>query len=270
MKKGLVLSRKQDLHSIQRFLSEAPACGVDLMIDSPENILLKIETYADFDFAIPRFGTYELPTSLQCLQQLEKRGVPSLNSARDIEFLKDKLSFALAMSNLNLPTPLTYPVSQAESLSWPFIVKPRRGSKGEGIELMKSKNQWQKWQSENTSTDFIVQEYISSSHGMDLRIHILNQNIVGAHKRLSQNQDFRSNLAQGGRPEPHHLTEREIELALQLSRHFPNSKWLGLDLLFSERGPLLLEANTSPGFLGLETSNHLNMARLVLQTACDL
>jgi ribosomal protein S6--L-glutamate ligase len=65
--------------------------------------------------------------------------------------------------------------------------------------------------------------------------------------RQSLDDDFRSNLHQGGEGKPIKLTEEERRTAIKAARAM-GLPFCGVDMMRSSRGPLVLEVNSSPGF----------------------
>lgn len=267
MKKGLILSRKSELYSIQRFQVEASSLDLELVIKGPKDILESPPRAGDFDFVIPRFGTFMLEESIAALVLLEKLGVPTLNSSHDTSIVKDKWAFYQWCKSHNIPTPQS--ALSAEELSYPLVQKPRWGSKGEMVFLIQDRLQIQ-----NLPTPTLFQEFIAEALGQDLRVLTLNQQIVGHYRRTAPTGDFRSNLAVGGTATATVLPSDIAEIAVKAAHGLSGLGLIGFDFLQSRRGPLLLEANASPGFTGIESlggvNSSINMARLILKAALKL
>ena len=82
-------------------------------------------------------------------------------------------------------------------------------------------------------------------------------------KRQSLDDDFRSNLHQGGAGEVVKLTEEERKTAIKAARSM-GLNLAGVDLMRSERGPLVLEVNSSPGF-GIEQVTNRDVATAIIE-----
>lgn len=109
---------------------------------------------------------------------------------------------------------------------------------------------------------FLVQEFIEESAGTDIRVFVVNGKVVASMQRQSLDDDFRSNLHQGGEGTAIKLTDEEKKTA-RLAAKAMGLPICGVDLMRSERGPLVLEVNASPGF-GIEKVTGRNVAGKIL------
>jgi ribosomal protein S6--L-glutamate ligase len=108
----------------------------------------------------------------------------------------------------------------------------------------------------------LLQEFIKESAGTDIRAFVVGGKIVASMKRQSLDDDFRSNLHQGGEGVTVKLTDEERKVVLKAARAMGLSI-CGVDLMRSSRGPLILEVNSSPGF-GIETVTGRNVAEKII------
>lgn len=114
---------------------------------------------------------------------------------------------------------------------------------------------------ENVS--FLVQEFIKESAGTDIRAVVVGNKVVASMMRQSLDDDFRSNLHQGGEGKPVKLTEEERRTAIKTARAM-GLPFCGVDMMRSSRGPLVLEVNSSPGF-NVEKVTGRNIAEKVIE-----
>jgi ribosomal protein S6--L-glutamate ligase len=110
---------------------------------------------------------------------------------------------------------------------------------------------------------FLVQEFIKESEGSDIRVVVVGGKIVASMMRQSVDDEFRSNLHQGGIGSPIKLTSEEGKIALKAAKAMGLST-CGVDMLRSNRGPLVLEVNSSPGFK-IETITEKNVAGKIIE-----
>ncbi|HET7827793.1 MAG TPA: 30S ribosomal protein S6--L-glutamate ligase, partial [Candidatus Saccharimonadales bacterium] len=99
--------------------------------------------------------------------------------------------------------------------------------------------------------------------GTDIRAFVVGGQIVASMKRQSLNDDFRSNLHQGGEGVVIKLTDDERKTALKAARAMGLSI-CGVDMMRSNRGPLVLEVNCSPGF-GIEQVTGRDVASKIIE-----
>jgi len=110
----------------------------------------------------------------------------------------------------------------------------------------------------------IVQEFIKEAGGSDIRAFVVDGHVVGAMKRQAKEGEFRSNLHRGGTAEVVELTPEEEIVAIKAA----NAMKLGIagvDMLRSERGPLIIEVNSSPGLEGIEYATGIDIAGQIIK-----
>tara|TARA_B100000959_G_scaffold127404_1_gene133747 strand:- start:12889 stop:13341 length:453 start_codon:yes stop_codon:yes gene_type:complete len=110
----------------------------------------------------------------------------------------------------------------------------------------------------------LIQEYIEESHGQDIRAFVVGSEVVASMRRKAHGNEFRSNFHLGGSVSGIELTPRQKEIAVQASETL-GLDIAGVDLLESERGPLVLEVNSSPGLEGIEGATRVNVAGKVAE-----
>ena len=109
----------------------------------------------------------------------------------------------------------------------------------------------------------MMQEFIAEANGADIRIFIVDGEIVGSMKRQAREGEFRSNLHRGGNSSFENVTEDEREIALKAT-HALGLRIAGVDMLRSKNGPLILEVNASPGLEGIETTTKVDIAGRII------
>jgi ribosomal protein S6--L-glutamate ligase len=82
-------------------------------------------------------------------------------------------------------------------------------------------------------------------------------------KRTCSTGEFRANLHRGGRAEPVAITEEERTTALR-SADVLGLNVAGVDMLRSNRGPVVVEVNSSPGIEGMEKVTDADLAGAML------
>jgi ribosomal protein S6--L-glutamate ligase len=110
----------------------------------------------------------------------------------------------------------------------------------------------------------IVQEFIKEAEGKDIRAFVVNGEIVAAMERCARENEFRSNLHQGGYAIPVALTREEMDVILKTAS-VCRLDVTGIDMLRSEKGPLILEVNGSPGLEGIESITGVDVAGKIIQ-----
>jgi ribosomal protein S6--L-glutamate ligase len=107
--------------------------------------------------------------------------------------------------------------------------------------------------------NILVQEYIKEAGGTDIRVLVVDGVVVASMKRFGKIGDFRANLHRGGKAEPVAITEDERRTAIR-SAEVLGLNVAGIDMLRSNRGPVVVEVNSSPGIEGMEQASGADVA----------
>lgn len=196
---------------------------------------------------------------------MEAQGVPVFNSAECIALCDDKRKMHLAFAKAGIPVPETViaPMTFSgigftnydflpqveERLGYPLVVKEGYGSFGAQVYLAQNREELIKIIENCSSTEILLQEYIEESHGRDIRLQVVGDQVVGSMYRYSTT-DFRANISAGGSMRPYEPSAEEKELAIRAARAV-GADFAGVDLLFSENGPLVCEVNSNAHFKNL-------------------
>ena len=97
-----------------------------------------------------------------------------------------------------------------------------------------------------THKDFIIQEFISESRGRDVRVNVVGGRVVSAMERYNEN-DFRSNISNGGKMKQIELSEEMAEVAIKATEVI-GLDFAGVDVMFGKDGPVVCEVNSNPHF----------------------
>lgn len=231
------------------------------------------EELRDIDVIIPRIAANLTKYGTAIVRQFEVQGVFSTASSLAIYRTRDKLRAMqlLARAGVGIPKTLfSRETAEVEDLvelagGAPVIIKVARGTHGNGVVLAETRKAaaavMQAFFVEGVS--FLVQEYIEESAGTDIRVFVVGGKVVASMKRQSLDDDFRSNLHQGGEGTPIKLTDEERKTALKAAKAMGLSI-CGVDMMRSKRGPLVLEINASPGF-GIEKVTGRNVAEKIIE-----
>ena len=112
--------------------------------------------------------------------------------------------------------------------------------------------------------NIMVQEYIKEAGGADIRCLVIGEKVVAAMKRQAQPGEFRSNLHRGGSASLIKLTPQERATAAKAAKVM-GLNVAGVDILRSERGPLVMEVNSSPGLGGIEAATSKDVASMIIE-----
>lgn len=227
------------------------------------------------NLVLPRSGsgTTEFITAL--LRQFEEKQVTCINSSLSVEIAKDKMRSHQLLASRGLPIPNTmlvrFPVDSDivdNVIGWPCVVKVISGSHGEGIYLCENKKTFVKIMEFVGSLDspktLIVQEYVDSKPGEDLRVFVVGGKVIGAMKRHAPKGDFRANISAGGHGEPFEV-DNQIDFLARETARICGLDIAGIDLLFDKDGYKICEANSAPGFEGFEKYCNVDVAKQIAE-----
>lgn len=273
---------KPETYEIRRLMEEAEKQGIDVRVFAPEQFELIVtrddrksvmvggEVLPLPDFVLPRMGAGTNYFGLALIRHLERLGVHTLNTAQSIDTVKDKLFTLQILAQYNLPVPKTMLIRSKvdvelvdKHLGFPVIVKTISGSQGSGVFLAESKSKFidllEMINAYKENATMILQEFVASSRGVDLRVLTIGGRAVAAMKRSSGSDSFKANYSRGGVVEAYEITPEIEWLALEAARLL-NLDIAGIDLLFDGDHFKICEANSSPGFEGLESCSQANIA----------
>ena len=226
------------------------------------------------DFIIPRVGAGVSYFGLALIRQLEQLGLYVCNGSLGIEMARDKLKMIQTLSHHHLPTPKTmlvkFPMSMnrvCAEIGFPLVLKVVSGSEGFGVHLCETKHALEEiidiLSVQIHHTPIILQEFIQSSYGRDLRVFVLGGKAIACMKRTA-GRGFKANFSLGGTVEPYPITPEIEQLACAAAKLF-HLDIAGVDLLFDGSGFKICEANSSPGFKGIELASQMDLATQVIE-----
>lgn len=214
-------------------------------------------------------------------RMLETAGIPVFNGADAIEACDDKALTWLRLADSGIPmprtilAPLTYEGigytdtgfvdEAAEVLGYPMILKELHGSFGHQVYLARERAELPGILERIGAHPFLMQQFIASSFGRDLRVNVAGGRAVVGMLRVNEHGDFRSNITGGGTGRPWRLTERQAELAAAACRGL-GLDFGGVDLLFGpDDEPILCEVNSNPHFRSTLDATGIDLAPFILE-----
>jgi ribosomal protein S6--L-glutamate ligase len=279
-----ILSRNPKIYSTHRLVKAALARGHEVQVVNPLRCYMNITSanpmvhyrdrlLTDFDAIIPRIGASITFYGTAILRQFEMMGVHSLNESTSITRSRDKLRCLqiLSRSGIGLPTTsYAHSTKMTQNLihsvgGTPCVIKLIEGTQGKGVILAETMKAAESVIDgfRQMNAHFLVQEFIKESNGCDIRAFVIGEKVVASMMRKAREGEFRSNLHRGGTAMPVEITTEEATMAVNAAKAL-GLRVAGVDLLRSNRGPLVMEVNSSPGLQGIETSTGLDIAGMII------
>jgi ribosomal protein S6--L-glutamate ligase len=283
-----ILSKGADNYSTQRLVEEAIKRGHTVSVINYVLCSAKIEQgkpvisykgkdIVGFDAIIPRIGASYTRYGSAIVRQFEMQGVFTANSSIAIVRSRDKLRTIQLLSRARIGIPKTiFSRGVTEDINelieelggTPIIIKLARGTHGNGVVLAETKKAAKSvlqgfYLMDDDGTNVLLQEYIEESAGEDIRAFVVGSKVVASMKRQSLDDDFRSNIHQGGLGSAIKLKPEEKRMAIKAAKAM-GLNIAGVDMMRSKRGPLILEVNSSPGF-SVEQVTERNVAEKIIE-----
>lgn len=280
-----ILSVSLNVHSTRRILEEAQnaghyvelidhtRCSVKLGDGKPQIFLDEENVIDEFDAIIPRIGAKVTRHGAAIVKQFEMNNVFSTARSLGITRARNKVRTLQIMSRKGIPIPETVfsinPDNIEEQIKLlggpPVIIKLQEGTHGMGVILAETKKSAKSIIDTlyKMDTSILLQRYIAEANGEDIRIIVVGNKVVASMKRISDLDDFRSNVHRGADTTAIKPTAKEQFIALNATKYLGLGV-AGVDLMRSNKGPVLLEVNASPGLQGIEAATGVNVAKHII------
>lgn len=279
-----ILSRNKRLYSTKRLVEACEQHGHEPMvldalrtymniIPSKPDMHFKGEVLPFFDAVIPRIGASVTFYGTAVLRQFEMMGSFPLNESVAVTRSRDKLRSLQLLARKGVGLPNTGFANNPDDIQdlikmvggAPLVVKLLEGTQGIGVVLTETKRAAESVIEAfmGLKVNIMVQEYIKEASGADIRCLVIGEKVVAAMKRQAAAGEFRSNLHRGGSASLVKITPAERATAIKAAKVM-GLNVAGVDILRSERGPLVMEVNSSPGLEGIEKATGRDIASMIV------
>ncbi len=283
--KFAILSRGSRLYSTKRLRQACKDRGheakvlnsMDFAINVEEgypDLLYKNRRLPHFDAVIPRIGASITFFGTAIVRQFEQMGVCCLNSSLGIITSRDKLFSIQLLARHNLGIPQTLFVRSRDAIvpgiekigGAPVVIKLIEGTQGIGVILADTNKVAEAIVEtlQSTRQNVLIQKFVEESKGRDIRAIVVGNKVVAAMRRVAKGDEFRSNVHRGGRVEPVELDDKYRHTAIRAAQ-LTGLNVAGVDMLEGERGPKLMEVNSSPGLEGIERATGIDVAGAMVE-----
>jgi ribosomal protein S6--L-glutamate ligase len=280
-----IMSRNKRLYSTRRLVEACELRGHEVLVIDTLRCYMNItsdkpdlhyggENLEDFDAVIPRIGASITFYGTAVLRQFEMMGVFPANESVAISRSRDKLRSLQLLSRDRIGMPRTgfaHSPGDIQDLikmvgGAPLVIKLLEGTQGIGVVLAETKKAAESVIEAfmGLKANILIQEFIKEAGGADIRCFVIGNRVVAAMQRQAAEGEFRSNLHRGGTATLVKLTPRERTTAVRAAKVM-GLNVAGVDLLRSERGPLVMEVNSSPGLEGIESATGKDVAGMIVE-----
>jgi RimK family alpha-L-glutamate ligase len=262
-------------YKIERFKKEFSKKGVHLDVFVNDGTLAEIKNNEiKINLPAANFVLY-LDKDIYLARLLEKAGFRLFNKADFIKLCDDKMLTFIACANegIRMPKTIAGPLvytdlqesnykfldSVISEIGLPMVVKKVYGSLGEGVYLVKTKDELINLYTEMARNPIIFQEYVKSSFGKSIRVLIIDGKVFGSFIRKNK-YDFRSNYGEEASSKVLENPSKYEGFAQEIANKL-HIEYAGIDLLvYEDDNPILCEINSNAFFEEFEKVTGLNVA----------
>ena len=196
------------------------------------------------------------PQALDVAYHLEQRGAFVVNSWAASMTCQDRVLMAQRMHQADLPWPRTWNFATLEdvlgrddvlsTLPFPLIIKSHYSYRGDLVAKVHNVEALQALAPQWSQEPVLLQEFVAGD-GWDSKVWVIDQQLFAARRRTP--------LEPHASKEDVPLSAEELpsewaQITLEIGRVF-NLRLYGVDLLMTERGPIIVDVNAFPGFRGV-------------------
>lgn len=280
-----ILSRNKNLYSTKRLIEAAEQRGHEVVVLDHMKCVLVIEAgrphiyyngkeVTDINAVIPRIGASATFYGSAVVRQFEMMKIFTAVESQALVRSRDKLRSLQILARAGIGMPKSAFANEPKDIESviasiggaPCVVKLLEGTQGIGVILAENDKAAKSVIEAFLKLDanMLVQEFIKESKGADIRVFVVDGQIVGAMKRQAKEGEFRSNLHRGGTASLITLSPEERATAIKSAKKL-GLGIAGVDLLQSNRGPLVMEVNSSPGLEGIEGATGIDIAGKIIE-----
>src|SRR6266480_1597642 len=215
-----------------------------------------------------------MPQALDVAHLLEQQGALVVNSWASSSACQDRILMAQRMLEANLPYPQNWSFATLKnlladshllaSLPFPLIIKSRYSHRGDLVDKVLDVEQLQALADQWSREPVVLQKFVAGD-GWDIKLWVIDEHIFAARRRTP--------LDANALKEDFPIASKEIPnewiyIILEIGRAF-NLRLYGVDLLITERGPIIVDINSFPGFRGVPGADQALVAlveRLLRET----
>ncbi len=181
-------------------------------------------------------------------------GRPLINAYFATLQVRDKIVTARRLMDAGLPTPEAYYAESIEGLSalvqsYPIIVKPSAGRRGEQILVVRDARELGELPA--AAGPIFAQQYVhGQGNGLDLKAYVVGDQVFAV------SRPFPPRTAVEKRGQPYALSREIREICLRCGQLF-GLELYGVDLIETPDGPSVIEVNCFPGYKGVPEADRL-------------
>lgn len=231
------------------------------------------------DVALERCVSYF--RGLHITAALEGKGIRVINPHSVASVCGNKLLSSILLAKEGIPTPKTVvaftkeeAMRAVEEMGYPAVIKPVFGSWGRLIAPLKDRETAQAILEDREEMGnplyqiYYIQEMVLRPP-RDIRTVVVGDEIAACIYRYSSPDDWRTNIARGGRAEVCALSEGLKEIILRAARAVGGGV-LGVDAMETKEGFVIHELNSTVEFKGAMSVSEVDIPGKIIEYALNL
>jgi ribosomal protein S6--L-glutamate ligase len=280
-----VLASNPKLYSNLRIMEAGKERGHEMIFLNVQQCYMKLDStnpevryrggssLNNLDAIIPRIKPNLTFYSCALIRQFDSLGIFCANSWESISKSRDKLYSSQLFSQNGIQIPITgfakSPLDTTDLIDMvngaPLVIKLLEGTQGKGVVLAENSKAAESVINafKSLQANILVQEFIKEAAGKDIRCFVIDGKVVASIQREAVKGEFRANLHQGGKASVIKITIEEKKLAVKAAKVL-GLQIAGVDIIRSNKGPLVLEVNSSPGLEGIEKATGKDIAAMMI------
>ena len=283
--KIVILSRNPNCYSTKRLVEAGAKRNHEMVVLDHTKCVLVIEKtkphiiYREQEIkgvgaVIPRIGASVTFYGASVVRQFEMMKIFTAVESQALVRSRDKLRSLQLLARAGIGMPKTAFASTTKYVNnlieqaggVPCVIKLLEGTQGIGVILAETQASAKSVIEAflDVKVNLLVQEFVKEAKGADIRAFVVDGQIVGAMKRQGAVGEFRSNLHRGGNATAIKLSPEEKTTAIRSAKKL-GLGIAGVDMLQSNRGPLVMEVNSSPGLQGIEGATKEDIAGKIIE-----
>ena len=282
-----LLASNPELYSNQRIMEAGEEHGHEMIFLNVQQCYMKLDSVNpevryrggsilnNLDAVIPRIRPNLTFYSCALIRQFESLEIYCANSWESISKSRDKLFSSQLFSQNGIQIPITgfakSPLDTTDLIEMvngaPLVIKLLEGTQGKGVVLAENAKAAESVINafKSLQANILVQEFIKEAGGKDIRCFVIDGKVVASIQREAAKGEFRANLHQGGTASVVKITSEEKKLAIKAAKVL-GLQIAGVDIIRSNKGPLVLEVNSSPGLEGIEQASGKDIAGMMISS----
>jgi ribosomal protein S6--L-glutamate ligase len=247
---------------------------IHLMLGAKVDAIYEKKSLSSLDVAIPRIGRSLTQLGVMLLKHFKLMGIPSTLSIEGLVTARNKYLTLQALHAAGVTIPESVLIASrnktedpTEYLSPPLVMKLLSGTQGIGVMRIRDAKEAGPIIDTLSELDQMIclQKFLPNP-GEDIRVFLIDSEVVAAMKRKAAPNEWRSNIHIGGHGISHRPTKQEAETAIRAAEAV-GVEIAGVDLISVDNKPYVIEVNASPGFRGLLAATGINAAPRIAQYA---